>query len=57
VTGKHKKNKLPLGIRLNCWLCKAGISKMFCIVCPPLLPLAEEEIKMAEGQNNNQEEI
>jgi hypothetical protein len=40
---KSKQNKLPLIIRLNCWLCKRGIQEMFCKICPPVLPLTEEE--------------
>jgi hypothetical protein len=36
MTGKREKNKLPPGIRLGCWLCKVGILKRFCKICPPL---------------------
>jgi hypothetical protein len=36
MKAKRKENKLPLGIRLDCWLCRKGILRKLCLVCPPV---------------------
>ena len=54
---KHEKpNKLPL----ICRMCKAGLVKYFCKVCPPLsvqdLPMTEEEAHALNMQMRYDEE-